>query len=358
MRSNKLKTANEHISPGIGSALLSALFFGASTPLAKLLTGTTPPILLAGLLYLGSGLGLGIWLLIRGRRTKETLLSRSDLPWLIAAVIFGGVIAPVLLMVGLVSTPGSTASLLLNFEALFTAILAWFVFGENFNQRVVAGFVLIVLGGLLLSWKSGVGFLPSTGWLAIAGACFCWALDNNLTQKISGSDPLQIAATKGFVAGVFNVSVAILMGNHFPQAAVIGGALGVGLVGYGVSLALFVIALRNIGTARTSAYFSVAPFVGAVLALVLFDEFQGPLVAFAGLLMAAGVWLHVTERHVHIHEHAPVTHSHPHVHDEHHQHHAEEHLTSEEQHTHMHEHRLLIHSHPHYPDIHHRHSHP
>jgi drug/metabolite transporter (DMT)-like permease len=346
-----------HISSGIGSALLSAVFFGISTPLAKILTGNTPPILLAGLLYLGSGVGLGILQLFRGKSRKEKPLSRRDIPWLIAAVVFGGIVGPVLLMIGLVSTPGSTGSLLLNLEAVFTAMLAWFVFSENFDRRIATGFVLIVLGGLALAWQPGVGFVPSTGWLAIAGACFCWALDNNLTQKISASDPLQIAATKGLVAGVFNISVALLLGDQFPRAAVISGALGVGFVGYGVSLALFVLALRKIGTARTSAYFSVAPFVGAILSLLLFNEFQSPLTAVAGVLMAAGVWLHLTESHEHKHEHSSITHSHPHDHDEHHQHHAGEDLISAEHHTHLHQHDPLAHSHPHYPDIHHRHGH-
>jgi drug/metabolite transporter (DMT)-like permease len=352
-----LNSLRRHISSGIGSAFLSAIFFGVSTPLAKALTGDTPPILLAGLLYLGSGLGLGIWLLFRGKSLTETLLSRRHIPWLIAAVVFGGIIGPVLLMIGLVSTPGSTASLLLNFEAVFTAMLAWFVFGENFDRRIATGFVLIVLGGLLLAWQPGAGFVPSTGWFAIAGACCCWALDNNLTQKISASDPLQIAAIKGLVAGVFNVSVAVFLGNQFPRVAVISSAIVVGFVGYGVSLALFVLALRNIGTARTSAYFSVAPFVGAFLSLLLFNEFQSPLTAVAGVLMAAGVWLHLTENHVHKHEHPSITHSHSHVHDEHHQHHIGEDLTSEGQHTHLHQHDPLVHSHPHYPDIHHRHGH-
>ncbi len=200
------------ISSGIGPALLAALFFGASTPFAKLLTGDIPPILLAGLLYLGSGLGLGAWLLLRGRRPMEGLLSRRDLPWLIAAVILGGIVGPVLLMIGLVSTPGSTASLLLNFEAVFTAMLAWFVFEENFDRRIALGFVLIVVGGLVLSWQPGGGFSPSAGWFAIVGACLCWALDNNLTQKISAGDPLQIAAAKGLVAGTFNVSSCALDG--------------------------------------------------------------------------------------------------------------------------------------------------
>jgi drug/metabolite transporter (DMT)-like permease len=343
--------------PGIGAAFLSALFFGASTPLAKLLIGDTPPILLAGLLYLGSGVGLGTWLLLRDKLSSAPHLSRRDIPWLGAAVILGGIVAPVLLLMGLSSTPGSSASLLLNFEAVFTALLAWFLFHENVDRRIALGFVLIIIGCLVLSWQPGGGFTPTIGWLAIVGACVCWGLDNNLTQKISAGDPLQIAAIKGLVAGVFNVSLACILGNTYPRIAVVGAALSVGLIGYGVSLALFVVALRNIGTARTSAYFSIAPFVGAILSLVLFDEFQGPKLIVAGLLMAVGVWLHLTERHAHEHKHTPLTHTHTHMHDEHHQHHGIELSDPTVEHTHEHVHTSMIHTHPHYPDIHHRHTH-
>jgi drug/metabolite transporter (DMT)-like permease len=344
-------------SPGIGAAFISAVFFGASTPLAKILAGDTPAILLAGLLYLGSGLGLSLWWIVRERGSMRLTISRHDLPWLVAAVVFGGIAAPILLMVGITSTPGSTASLLLNFEAVFTAMLAWFAFHENFDRRIALGFVLIIIGCIVLSWQPGVGFAPSAGWLAIIGACACWGMDNNLTQKISAVDPLQIAGIKGLVAGTFNVTLALSIGNVIPRAAVIVGALSVGLVGYGVSLVLFVVALRHIGTARTSAYFSVAPFVGAILSLLLFDEFRGPSLLIAGVLMAAGVWLHLTEHHSHEHVHTPMTHSHRHTHDEHHQYHTDLPPDSDEPHTHIHEHVQMIHAHPHYPDIHHRHDH-
>ena len=345
-----------HLSPGIWAALVSALLFGASTPFAKILTGDVSPILLAGLLYLGSGVGLGLWAFARGRNPTMALLSKRDLPWLASAVILGGIVAPVFLMSGIATTPGSTASLLLNLEAVFTAFLAWCVFRENFDKRIAAGMVLIVLGGMVLSWQAGGGFMPSVGWLAIVGACFCWALDNNFTQKISAADPLQIAAIKGLVAGTSNVVAALLMGSMFPGATVVGAALGVGLAGYGMSLVLFVVALRNLGTARTSAYFSIAPFVGAVFSLILFDEIPGPSLVVAGLFMAAGVWLHLAERHIHEHEHPALFHSHSHSHDEHHQH-RHEITNQEESHTHLHEHAPLFHSHPHYPDVHHRHGH-
>ena len=345
------------LSPGIGAALLAALFFGASTPFAKILTGDIHPILLAGLLYLGSGLGLGTMVLLRGRVRMQAFLSQRDIPWLAGAVFLGGIIGPVLLLVGLVRTPASTASLLLNFEAVFTALLAWFVFGENVDKRIAAGYVMILVGGLLLSWEPGGGFSPSAGWFAVVGACLCWALDNNLTQKVSAADPLQIAAIKGLVAGTFNVLLALLTGAGFPSTAISGSALAVGLVGYGVSLALFVVGLRHLGTARTSAYFSVAPFAGAALSLLLLNETIGLMFVIAGVLMAIGVWIHITEHHSHEHEHTRLVHNHAHVHDDHHQHDHEKSQVVQEPHNHLHEHEPMIHGHPHYPDIHHRHHH-
>lgn len=342
---------------GVGMAILAAILFGGSTPFAKLLLGRTPPVLLAGLLYLGSGLGLT--LLYRGRRNRaaEAPLTGKDLPWLAGAVFFGGVLGPVLLMLGLTTTPASTASLLLNLEGVFTALLAWFAFKENYDRRVAAGMLLIVGGGVLLSWQGGGGLNLPVGSLAVAGACLCWGIDNNLTQKVSAGDPLQVAAIKGGVAGTVNLGAALLLGAKAPGALVFGGALAVGFLGYGCSLVLFVLALRHIGTARTGAYFSLAPFVGAALSLLLLREPVGALFFAAGALMAGGIWLHLTERHEHEHTHERLEHSHPHVHDEHHRHTHDGPVDPDKPHTHPHVHHPLTHTHPHYPDIHHRHTH-
>ena len=342
---------------GVGAALLAAVLFGASTPAAKLLLGETPPMLLAGLLYLGSGTGLSLFRWLRSGQTAEARLARPDLPWLAAAVFFGGVVGPVLLMFGLRVTPGATASLLLNLEGVFTAVLAWFVFHENFDRRVALGMFLIVAGGVLLSWQGGQGGASLAGCLAVAGACLCWALDNNFTQKVSGGDPLQVAAVKGAVAGSVNVALALALGASLPSIRIVAASLLVGLIGYGVSLVLFVLALRHIGTARTGAYFSVAPFVGAGLALPLLREPVGAPFLAAGTLMGLGVWLHVTERHEHEHTHEPLAHAHRHVHDEHHRHAHEPGVDPREPHTHWHVHGTLTHTHPHFPDIHHRHRH-
>lgn len=348
------------LNPGILAALGAAVLFGASTPLAKVLVGELPPILLAGLLYLGSGIGLLGYRALRGRvaRMDDAPLGRPDLPWLAGAIVVGGIVGPVLLMLGLRATSGSAASLLLNLEAVFTAALAWFVFRENFDRRILLGMVLIVAGGALLSWQPSGGAVD-TAWGAalVAGACLAWGIDNNLTRKIAASDAVQIAGLKGLVAGAFNTSLALAIGAALPgwSAALAAGL--VGLAGYGVSLSLFVIALRHLGTARTGAYFSVAPFFGAALALGLLGESTGTAFWAAAILMAGGVWLHLTERHEHLHEHAPLTHTHRHVHDEHHRHAHDPDWDGTEPHVHEHRHERLVHRHPHFPDLHHRHRH-
>jgi drug/metabolite transporter (DMT)-like permease len=337
--------------------MLAAGLFGASTPLAKLLLGEIPPLLLAGLLYLGSGLGLGLFVLVRRPGSHEASLSRPDLPWLSGAVLFGGVLGPVLLLLGLSTTPAAAASLLLNLEGVFTALLAWFIFRENFDRRIALGMALIVGGGVLLSWQGTTGLALPLGSVSVAAACLCWGIDNNLTQKVSASDPFQVAAIKGGVAGLVNLGIALSLGAVLPPWKILAAALVVGFLGYGVSLALYVLALRHIGTARTGAYFSTAPFVGAALSLLVLREPAGLSFFAAAALMGAGVWLHISERHEHEHAHEYLYHCHRHVHDEHHQHEHPEGVDPTEPHTHWHEHPPLVHSHPHYPDIHHRHRH-
>ncbi len=342
---------------GIFFALAAAALFGLSTPFAKRLLEDVPPVLLAGLFYAGSGLGLALLWAVLPSGGREARLARKDLPSLTGGVFLGGVLGPVLLMWGLRATPASAASLLLNLEGAFTAAVAWFVFRENYDRRIALGMLLIVTGGVALSWpQEGRVGLPLAS-LAIAGACVCWALDNNLTQRISAADPFQIAAIKGAAAGCVNVGAALTLGAPLPSVGLIALAMIVGFVGYGMSLYLFVLALRGIGTARTGAYFSVAPFIGAVASLGLLREQLRLPLAGAGLLMGAGVWLHLSERHGHEHEHERLVHSHRHVHDEHHQHGHDPNDPPGEPHTHDHVHEPLTHWHPHYPDIHHRHRH-
>jgi drug/metabolite transporter (DMT)-like permease len=347
--------------PGVIQALLAALLFGASTPLARLLVGEMPPVLLAGLLYLGSGVGLGLVRLFRRRRQPQVALARADWPWLLGAILFGGVLGPVALMVGLTQLGGATASLLLNLEAVLTALIAWGIFRENADRRVALGMMAIVLGGVLLAWPNGAGgpaVAPTGGVLAVALACLCWAIDNNLTRKASAADALFIASTKGLVAGSVNTLLALTLGAALPAMGLFGLTLLLGLLGYGLSLVLFVLALRSLGTARTGAYFSTAPFAGAALALALPGEtVVGPLFWIAAALMALGVWLHLSEHHEHEHTHEVLEHAHAHVHDEHHQHAHEAAGDGREPHLHLHRHEVLTHKHPHYPDLHHRHGH-
>lgn len=344
----------------IGLALLSAALFGASTPAAKLLLGNISPWLLAGLLYLGSGVGLGAVLAVRhvrGQVGKEASLARSDLPWLAGAVAAGGVIGPVLLMLGLSTTPASNAALLLNLEGLATMGIAWVVFRENVDRRLLLGAFAILAGALLLSWNGGAAAGLGLGSLLIAGACFAWGVDNNLTRRISGADPLQIAAIKGIAAGLINVSIGAAQGAAMPPWSSVAAASMVGLLGYGVSLVCFVLALRHLGTARTGAYFSTAPFVGALLGVALLGDRVTLWLALAAGLMILGLWLHLTEDHSHEHAHEGLEHEHAHTHDAHHQHDHGPHDPVGEPHTHRHRHRPLVHSHPHYPDLHHRHGH-
>jgi len=343
-------------------ALLSALLFGVSTPAAKALLGAAEPAMLAGLLYCGAGLGAAVFRrLVRAvpaaGAVQQAALAERDIPWLAGAIVAGGIVGPLLLMFGLSRTEASAASLMLTLEGVATALMAWFVFHENFDRRIALGMACLVLGALVLSWSGTPTLSGLLGPLAIVGACIAWGLDNNLTRKVSLADPLQIVELKGLIAGPFNVALALLMGAALPPSLPIALAALVGVVGYGASLALFVLALRDLGTARTGAYFSTAPFFGAAVAVLALSEPLTVQLLIAAALMAVGVWLHVTEHHEHLHVHGPVTHEHAHAHDEHHQH---EHGPSDpvgEPHAHRHRHEPLEHAHPHTPDAHHRHRH-
>ena len=330
------------------------MLFGAGTPLAKWLLDAVNPWMLAGLLYLGSVVGLTLYRLLS--QAPAIRLPRNEVPWFAGAIVAGGIIGPVLLMFGLTGMPASGASLLLNAESVFTALLAWFAFKENFDRRIALGMLAIVVGAVVLSVPSGVrisGLWPS---LAILGTCFAWGVDNNLTRMVSLTDATWIASVKGLVSGIVNLGLAFSLGASMPALPDLAGAMIVGLLAYGVSLTLFVVGLRHLGTARTGAYFSVAPFFGALLAVLMGEPITIPLL-MAGALMALGTWLHLTERHEHGHKHEEMEHSHEHVHDEHHLHAHDYPVTPGTKHSHRHRHEPLIHTHPHFPDVHHRHSH-
>jgi drug/metabolite transporter (DMT)-like permease len=349
------------INPGAICAIAAGVLFGASTPLAKSLVHGIDPWMLAGLLYLGSGIGLGTYTLLRSflraPRADDAYIRGTDRWWLAAAITAGGIVAPVLMMYGLSRTAASSASLLLNLEGVFSVLIAWFVFRENFDRRIAWGVLAITAGALLLSVNGRFLWDKAVGPAAIAGACLAWALDNNFTRKVALNDVTQIAMLKGLAAGSVNVAIAAVLGRSMPGAAAALAAGVVGLGGYGLSLVLFVIALRYLGTARTGAYFSIAPFMGAVIAVTFLGEPVTIWLLTAGFLMMLGLWLHLTERHDHEHMHARLTHKHLHVHDSHHQHEHDAGQTVAQAHVHMHTHASLRHAHPHYPDAHHRHEH-
>ena len=342
--------------PGVGAALGAALLFGTGTPLAKLLLDGTSPWLLAGLLYVGSGLGLTLVRLLR-RSEHRAQLAPGEWPWLAGAVLAGGVVGPVLLMWGLVGMPASGAALLLNAEGVFTAVIAWVVFRENVDRRIFTGMLAIVAGAVVLSWPGQARFGDALPALAVLGACLAWGIDNNLTRKVSLADAVWLASVKGLAAGGTNLALALALGAAWPTTPQVGGALAVGLVAYGFSLVLFVVALRHLGTARTGAYFSVAPFFGALVAVLgLGEPVTAPLL-IAGALMAIGVWLHLSERHEHGHRHEALEHEHEHEHDSHHQHAHDGPMAPGVSHTHRHRHEPLRHDHAHFPDAHHQHGH-
>ena len=343
------------------AALLSAALFGVSTPAAKALLGVVHPVILAGLFYCGAGIGIALLRalgpILNAPAARQPPLARQDYGWLAGAIALGGVVGPVLLMLGLARTPAATASLLLTMEGAATALLAWFVFHENFDRRIALGMACLVAGAAAVSWSGTPTVESLAGPLAIVGACIAWGIDNNLTRKVSLADPLQIVQWKGLIAGPVNLLLGLWAGGSLPgaPAMLVGGV--VGFVCYGVSLALFVFALRHLGTARTGAYFSTAPFIGAATAVAALQQPLTIQLVAAGALMALGVWLHVTERHAHAHTHRRMAHAHSHSHDEHHRHAHGPQDPPGEPHTHAHEHDALTHSHPHVPDMHHDHRH-
>jgi len=341
--------------PGVPAALGAALLFGAGTPFSKALLASVAPWLLAALLYLGSGIGLTIyrWL----RRSPKVRLPSNEWPWFAGAILAGGVIGPVLLMFGLTGMAASGASLLLNAEGVFTALLAWFAFKENFDRRIALGMLAIVTGAVVLSWPAEARLAVAWPALAVLGACLAWAIDNNLTRKVSLSDATWIASIKGLAAGTVNLLLAFWVGSAPPTVSAVMAGLLIGLLAYGMSLSLFVVALRHLGTARTGAYFSVAPFFGALLAIPLLREPISERLLVAGALMMVGVWLHLTEHHSHEHVHEAMEHDHEHVHDEHHQHTHDEPVAPGVRHSHPHRHEPMTHTHAHFPDVHHRHKH-
>lgn len=347
----------------ITMAVVAAALFGASAPLTKILLVDVEPMPLAAFLYLGSGLGLLLFqtgsCLGRRRVYCEASLEKKDFPWLLGAVFFGGVAAPIILMFSLQSTPASTASLLLNFEGVSTAVIAIIFFRENAGRTVVAAIIMITAGSILLSWDFSNTWGISLGAVGILTACMCWGIDNNFTGKISSRNPYSIVTVKGLGAGSCSLLLSLLAGCHIPLLLPMLLAMLVGFFCYGLSIVLFVFAMRSLGSARTSAFFGMAPFIGAVLSFVLLQELPSVMLMLALPLMIGGAVLLLREKHTHRHLHPSTEHEHRHDHcDGHHDHeHPDSTLENSQSHCHLHAHEECEHEHGHYPDTHHKHGH-
>ena len=333
-------------------ALLAALFFGASASISKLLLGDVPPVLMAAFLYLGSGTGISLIKLYQRLTSnqKEAGIRSPDVKWLAGAIISGGILAPIILMISLKNTPASTASLLLNFEGVGTTLIALFFFRESISRRALAAIVAITLASIFLStnFQSGFGF--SLGALGILLACFLWGVDNNFTRNISAKDPLTIVAWKGLVAGSFSLLLGLGLGQRLPALPTILSILLLGFISYGLSTMLFIYSMRGLGAARTSALYGTAPLAGVLLSILIFKDPLTFLFGIAAVLMVAGALMLANEEHAHFHIHMPVLHEHVHSHEDFHAHDE-----TEIAHSHAHEHPRTEHEHGHMPDIHHRH---
>jgi len=347
---------------GIASALVAALLFGVTTPVAKVLLTDAGPVILAGLLYLGTGIVLFIYrkivpLLSSDLRISESGLSRSEIPYLAGAVVAGGILGPVFLMMGLTSLPAGTASLMLNGELVITLLLAVLLFHEPVDKRTLSAILLVLVGGLLISWDPDAASGLSYGAVLVLLACIAWGIDNNLTRKIADRDPTFIVMVKGLTAGIVTVLIGLLFGESLPVSSIIPVILIVGAAGYGLSLLLFIYGLRSLGTTRTVSLFATAPFIGLITAPGITGEMPGLLVIAAGFLMAGGVLLILTEKHTHLHLHRMIAHDHRHFHDDGHHDHLHDDEFEFQAHAHDHVHEMVEHDHSHTPDTHHFHEH-
>lgn len=343
---------------GLHSAILSAVLFGMSPVACKLVVGQMPSALLAGLLYLGSGLGLTGVVLYQKTRVYHVLGSLSGRQWayLAGAILSGGVAAPLFVAYGIVSGTASEVSLLLNFETVATTLLAWALFHEQIGPRVWIGKLAIIGASVLVLFTGGSQLQLSLPGLSVLAACLLWGIDNNLTRELESVPAPLLACLKGWSAGIFNVLLSLVLFKSQVTALQISGALAIGALSYGASLVLFIHALREIGSARTSTWFASGPFIGTILSVLVLGERPPGEYWFATLVMLSGMFFLYGEVHRHLHRHERISHAHPHEHDEHHQH-AHDHGEPEGQHDHLHTHEPITHTHVHWPDIHHRHSH-
>lgn len=281
----------------ISQAVLAAALYALSSPFSKMLLKEIPPMMMAAFLYLGAGLGMSIIWFIRNKSQKERTelrLTRKELPYTIAMVMLD-IAAPIFLMFGLTMTTAANASLLNNFEIVATAVIALSIFKEAINRRLWIAIVLITVSSILLSVEDTSSFSFSIGSIFVILACICWGVENNCTRKISGKDPLQIVVIKGFGSGIGSLTIAFAVGEQINSLTYVPAVLLLGFVAYGLSICFYVYAQREIGAAKTSAYYAVAPFIGVVLSFLILGERPNMLFGTALLIMIAGTYLASTD---------------------------------------------------------------
>lgn len=335
-------------------ALLAAALFGLSTPLVQGFGAGVGPFTTAALLYGGAALVAAV---MRRPATREAQLRRGDLPRLVAMASMGAVVGPVALAWGLQRTSGSSASLMLTLEAVFTALLAWRWYGETLDRRVIVAVALLLVGGVVLVLEQGlVGQVQLLGLLAVTVATVAWGIDNTLSKGVADRDPGQVVLVKAVLGTLATVLMGWLWSEPVPGLGPALALLAVGATGYGLSLRFYLLAQRAFGAARTGSVFAFAPFIGALGAFALGDRSGSWLMGVGGLLMVCGVVLHLAERHEHAHVHEALEHEHAHTHDDGHHTHTHDVMPSGS-HSHWHHHAPVEHTHPHVPDAHHGHSH-
>jgi len=335
-------------------ALFAAALFGISTPLVQKLGQGMGPFTTAALLYVGAAL---VGAQLRKPMEQEARVLRSDVPRLIAVALFGAVIGPVAMAWGLQRTSGTGASLMLTLEALFTAVLAWRLYGESMDRRVWIALLILLAGGVILVVDQGQsGGSQLLGLVAVMLATAAWGMDNTLSRALADRDPGQVVLAKAVFGVTATVILALIVGEALPTLASALGMMLVGATGYGLSLRFYLLAQRAFGAARTGSVFAFAPFIGAIAAFALGDRSGGGGLLIGGMLMLLGVMVHLAEIHHHEHHHETVAHEHAHVHNDRHHTHTHDPMPIGP-HSHMHSHAVLRHAHSHVPDAHHMHKH-
>jgi len=338
-------------------AILAAVCYGISLPVSKIMLNEIPPIFMASLLYLGAGLGMGIVVLMKNPKDKlrkEAQLNKNDLPYIIGMIVLD-IAAPIFLMSGLILSTPASVSLLNNFEIVATSVIALVFFKEMIGKRMWTAIVLITISTIILSFEDIFNFTFSIGSLFVLAACIAWGFENNCTRMMSLKNPLEIVVLKGIGSGIGSLVIAIITKAYSINIVYILFSLLLGFFAYGLSVYFYILAQRNLGASRTSAYYAFAPFIGVILSFIFFQQALNVSFIVALVVMALGTYFAASERHIHLHLHKTIEHEHRHNHrDGHHNH---EHEIIVEEHSHLHKHEAQEHKHLHLPDLHHNHAH-